>query len=85
MPSGRPFGVEIREGRGVVRVRGECSERLLPERPTPNAASKPTTYSGRGSTASPSVSSAGACWGNVKIGGRDLREGSATVSLSTRS
>ena len=45
------FGVEIGEYRGVVRVPLRVFQRLLPERPTPNGVSKPTTYSGPGSRA----------------------------------
>jgi hypothetical protein len=53
------FGVEIGDRRGVVRVPRRVFQRLLPERPTPNGASKPTISSGPGSRASPSASCAG--------------------------
>jgi hypothetical protein len=70
------FGVEIGEYRGVVRVPRRVFQRLLPERPTPGAASRRTTSSGRGSRASRSGSCAGLQStedGNLEISGRDLR------------
>ena len=42
------FGVEIGEYRGVVRVSRHVFQRLVPERPTPSAASRRTTFSGPG-------------------------------------
>jgi hypothetical protein len=54
------FGVEIGEYHGVVQVPRRVFQRLLPERPTPSGASRPTTSSGPGSRASPSGSCAGA-------------------------
>ena len=39
------FGVTIGECEGVVRVPRRVFQRLLPERPTPRGASKPTTCS----------------------------------------
>ena len=54
------FGVEIGEYRAVIRVPRRVFQRLLPERPTPDAAWRRTTSSGRGSRASPSGSCDGA-------------------------
>ena len=51
------FGVEIGEYRGGVRVPRRVFQRLLPGRPTPNGALKPTTYSEPGSRALPRGSS----------------------------
>jgi hypothetical protein len=45
------FGVEIREYRGVIRVPRRVFRRLLPQRPTPERCSRPTTSSGPGSRA----------------------------------
>ena len=54
------FGVEIGEYRGVVRVPRRVFQRLLPERPPLNAASRRTICSGPGSIASLSGGSGGA-------------------------
>ena len=54
------FGVEIGEYRGVVRLSRRVFQRLVPERPTPTAASRRTTFSEPGSRASPSGSFANA-------------------------
>jgi hypothetical protein len=54
------FGVEIGEYRGVVRVPRRVFQRLLPERPPLNAASRRTTFSEPGSRASPSGNCAAA-------------------------
>jgi hypothetical protein len=48
------FGVEIGEYSGVVRVPRRVFQRLLPERPTPERASRRITSSEHGSRASPS-------------------------------
>ena len=54
------FGVEIGEYCGVVRVPRRVFQRLLLERPTLSGASRPTTFSGPGSRASPNGSCVGA-------------------------
>jgi|HubBroStandDraft_4_1064222.scaffolds.fasta_scaffold801736_2 hypothetical protein len=60
LPARVSGGVEIGECRGAVWVPRRVFQRLLPEQPTPSAASKPTfTSSGPGSRASPSGSCAG--------------------------
>ena len=53
------FGVAIGEYRGVVRVPRRVFQRLLPDTPTPNAASKRTTCSGHALRESPSESCGG--------------------------
>ena len=48
------FGIGVGEYEGVVRISRRVFQILLPETPTPNAASKRTIFTGPGSKSSPS-------------------------------
>ena len=49
------FGIGVGEYEGIVRVARRVFQILLPDAPRPNAASKPTIYTGPRSNSSPSA------------------------------